>query len=183
MRLLPAAGAALLTAGNLHAACWTTPETVAPVSFVASQAGAPIEGTFSRYSGTLCLPTTGKPGNAAVEIDTASIDMGLPEFNAEMRGPLFFASERWPTATYVAEAIEALGESRYRFTGTLTIRDISRPLTTDLELKNSGTTLDVNGKIALKRLEFDLGTGEWADTRWVGGEVTVELATSLIPTP
>ena len=78
---------------------------------------------------------------------------------------------------------EALGESRYRFTGTLTIRDISRPLTTDLELKNSGTTLDVNGKIALKRLEFDLGTGEWADTRWVGGEVTVELATSLIPTP
>ena len=182
MRTLPGAGAALL-AGSLHAACWTTSEPVAAVTFVASQAGAPIRGTFSRYRGTLCLPTAGDAGSAMVEIDTASIDMGLPEFNAEMRGPLFFESERWPTATYAAETIEALGDDAYRFTGTLSIRDISRPLSTELTLTSSGPTLEVSGAITLNRLDFDLGTGEWADTRWVGNEVTVQLDTSLEPRP
>lgn len=173
--------ALLVIAGTLHAGCWTTPPTLTPVTFAASQAGAPIEGTFSRYAGRLCLPEDGNEGLASVEIETASIDMGLPEFNAEMRGPLFFDSDRWPLARFEAERLEALGNDRYRVSGTLTIRDLSRPLTAELTLREAGGRLEATGDIPLQRLDFDLGTGEWADTRWVGNDVTVQLDTELVP--
>jgi len=168
-------------AGNLQASCWQTGENLDPVWFTASQTGAPIQGNFSAYKGTLCLPDGERSGSASVEIETASIDMGLPEFNAEMRGPLFFDSQRWPTASFAADQIEAQGGDAYRVTGTLTMRDISKPVTTVLTLTRQGEILQVSGEITLSRLAFDIGTGEWADTQWVGDQVTITLANTLIP--
>ena len=168
-------------ASSLQAQCWQTPESVDPVQFAASQSGAPILGSFSIYRGTLCLPGGEDKGSARVDIDTASIDMGLPEFNEEMRGALFFDSERWPTASFAADRLEQTDGDLYRVTGTLTIRDISKPLTTVLELTPQGEKLRVSGEITLSRLAFDIGTGEWADTQWVGDQVTIKLANILIP--
>lgn len=171
----------LTVAGNLQARCWQTAASVEPVLFTASQTGAPIQGSFSVYQGSLCLPEAESGGSASVEIQTASIDMGLPEFNAEMRGPLFFESNRWPTAVFSADDIEQEGDNTYRVTGTLTIRDVSKPLTVTLTLTPQGENLHVSGALRLSRLAFDIGTGEWADTQWVGDEVIIALNNTLVP--
>jgi len=168
-------------AGNLQARCWQTADDVEPVRFTASQTGAPINGSFSVYRGQLCLPGKDDSGSASVEIETASIDMGLPEFDAEMRGELFFNSARWPTAKFTADRLEPEANDRYRISGTLTIRDISRPLTTKLTFTPQDERLRVTGEISLSRLAFDIGIGEWRDTQWVGDEVTITLDNLLVP--
>jgi polyisoprenoid-binding protein YceI len=173
----------LLTALELQAQCWRPADSSEPVRFTASQSGAPIVGAFGIYRGKICLPSQTDKGSASVEVETASIDMGPEEFNAQMRGPLFFYSAQWPTASFTADQVEAAGGNSYRFSGTLTIRDISRPLTSVIKLTPEGDHLRATGEIRLSRLEFDIGTGEWADTRWVGDEVTITLDNRLVPAP
>jgi polyisoprenoid-binding protein YceI len=169
-----------LSATGVAAECWQTPDDPSPLRFVASQAGAPIEGSFGRYSGRLCLPSAQGPGSASVEIDTSSIDMGTPEFDAEMRGPLFLAVSDWPTAEFAADTIVAGGEGRYQVSGELRIRDITLPLTTEFGADMRADTLHIVAEVPFDRLDFDLGLGEWQDTTWVGAEVTVKVDTLLV---
>jgi polyisoprenoid-binding protein YceI len=168
-------------AGAAHAACWQTTDKPPPVTFTATQAGAPITGRFLEYQGRLCLPDAGGSGQASVDIRTGSIDMGMPEFDKEMRGPLWFDSERWPRAEFRASRVEHLDGNRYRISGELTIRDVTRPFSAEVELNPGSDSLHVAGDVELSRLAFDVGTGEWSDTRWVGDKVTVHLSTTLSP--
>jgi polyisoprenoid-binding protein YceI len=174
-------GGLLALSAGARAGCWLTPAEPSPLGIVASQAGAPISGAFTRYSGRLCLPDAGQPGSARVEIDTASIDMGTPEFDAEMRGPLFLDVSSWPTAEFIAESVTPLGEDRYRVTGALRIRDITLPLTSEFTTRAVDGGLRVSAEVIINRLDFDLGLGEWQDTRWVGAEVTIRAEADLVP--
>lgn len=173
--------ALIAAAGAAHAACWQTTETPPPVTFTATQAGAPINGRFLEYQGRLCLPDADGSGRAEVDINTGSIDMGVPEFDAEMRGPLWFDSKRWPRAEFRADRVEHVDGNRYRISGKLTIRDVTRPFSAEVEVTPAADTLEVAGQIELSRLAFDVGHGEWSDTRWVGDKVTVHLSTTLSP--
>jgi polyisoprenoid-binding protein YceI len=37
----------------------------------------------------------------------------------------------------------------------------------------------VSGTLTINRLDYGIGTGEWADTRWLGGEVKVDFRATL----
>jgi len=177
----PIPAAPIPAAGAAPTGCWQTTNDPPPVTFTATQAGAPITGRFLHYEGRLCLPDGDGSGQAKVDISTGSIDMGMSEFDKEMRGPLWFDSERWPRAEFRADRVEHLDGNRYRISGELTIRDITRPFSAEVELNPTSGSLDVAGDVELSRLAFDLGTGEWSDTRWVGDEVTVHVSTTLAP--
>lgn len=164
-----------------HAACWRTPEDVEGISIIASQAGAPVTGHFRRFQGRLCLPDESTPGAGRVDIETASIDMGMPEFDAELRGPLFLDATQWPNASFVARRIEPEGPDHYRVTGDLTLRDVTREVQTEFEAKPNGARLALATEFSIQRLDYDIGLGEWQDTEWVGNEVTVKIDTVLVP--
>jgi polyisoprenoid-binding protein YceI len=171
----------LASAAGANADCWVTPAEPPPLRFEASQAGAPVNGSFTRYSGRLCLPDGDRAGSARLEIDTASIDMGTPEFDEEMRGPLVLSVSRWPNAEFVAESVTDLGGHRYRVTGALRIRDITLPLTTEFSTRPGEGALDLSAETHINRLDFDLGLGEWQDTRWVGADVRIVADARLVP--
>ena len=173
--------ATLSVSGIAHARCFETTPGEGSLTFTATSAGAPTRGEFTTYRGTLCLPEDLADASALIEIETQSIDMGLPEFDAEMRGPLFFDSPRWPLARFEATRITALTTTRYRAEGNLTIRDVTRPLTTEFDAAPAGDGLEVSGAFSLDRLDFDLGLGEWQDTAWVGAEVMVAVEAKLAP--
>jgi polyisoprenoid-binding protein YceI len=37
----------------------------------------------------------------------------------------------------------------------------------------------VSGTLTVNRLDYGIGTGEWADTRWLAGEVKVDFRAAL----
>jgi polyisoprenoid-binding protein YceI len=57
--------------------------------------------------------------------------------------------------------------------GTLTLRGVSRPVTLAVRFapQGNGAILDVS--TTLKRLDFGIGGGDWADTSMIGNDVTV----------
>jgi polyisoprenoid-binding protein YceI len=151
------------------------------VTFIAEQAGAAVEGRFKSFNGRLCVDEAApKQNSVMLRIDTASVDMGLPEFDEAMRGADFLDAARWPASTFRGTQLKALGGNKYAVSGQLTIRDRTHPITVPFELKRSGGNATLIGETVIARLDYDLGLGEWSDTRWVGANVTVKLNVRLI---
>jgi polyisoprenoid-binding protein YceI len=90
-----------------------------------------------------------------VLVKTASIDTGAPDRDTHLRSGDFFESEKYPEARFVPTSVKAAGENRYRVSGDLTIRDVTRPveLTATLEGQvndpwgNARTGVTVEGEI------------------------------------
>ncbi len=173
------AAALLLSPLIAVANCWQPQLEAGALRFTAIQAGAPLAGEFSRYGGRIQLPGTNSAGRIAVTVDTASVDTQLPELDELLRGPLFFASERWPQAHFDSDQIEVLGDSRYRASGLLRIRGIERPFHAEFTFSITNDKARLRGRTTLQRLDHDLGLEEWQDTQWVGNAVQVKVDVPL----
>ncbi|MEU1281641.1 YceI family protein [Streptomyces sp. NPDC005805] len=123
-----------------------------------------VRGAFGAFEGTLNLDG-GDPARstASIDADIASIDTGIADRDAHLRGADFFDAETFPKMTFRSTSAEQLGGDTYRITGDLTIRDVTRPLSVDLEFQGSAT--DVYGN---ERVGFEGGAeilrSEWGLT-------------------
>ena len=83
-----------------------------------------------------------------VSIDAASIDTGVADRDAHLRGPDFFDSEEYPKITFRGESIEGnppkTEGDRFRVVGNLIIRDSN--LEVVLECEYQGRGIDPWGK-------------------------------------
>jgi polyisoprenoid-binding protein YceI len=182
------AAAALILAGLLanraiHAACWIPVPAAGKISFQVSQAGAPLQGTFSKYDGQICLdPDNVAASRIQVHVATASVDTQLPELDEALRGDDFFAVSRWPQATFVSDSVRSLGQNRYEVKGKLTLRDVTRSIDVPFTFDQvAGGNARLTGKLSIQRLDYHIGLGQWADTRWVGNSVDVSFSVTLKP--
>ncbi|MEU5238229.1 YceI family protein [Streptomyces lydicus] len=120
-----------------------------------------VRGTFGAYEGTLALDGTDPSRSAAsLDIEIASIDTGIADRDAHLRGADFFDAENFPQMTFRSTAAERVAGDRYRITGDLTLRGVTKPLTIDLEFNGSAT--DVYGA---QRVGFE-GSAEILRSDW-----------------
>ncbi|MFC8271489.1 YceI family protein [Streptomyces sp. NPDC057271] len=120
-----------------------------------------VRGSFGDHEGTLRLDGS-NPGASAASIDIriASVDTGIGDRDAHLRSGDFFDAERFPLMTFRSTEAEHLGGDRYRMTGDLTIKDVTRPLSLDLEF--NGTATDPYGN---ERVGFE-GSAEILRSDW-----------------
>ena len=165
------------------AECWRPEPAPSKVVFVASQAGAPFEGAFRKFSGCICLdPANLEAGNIDITIDTAAVDTGIPEFDDALRGADFFDTARWPTAHFASTGIKSMGVGKYSVRGRFTLRDITREIEVPFSMAPAqGGGMQLTGETVIKRLDYDIGLGEWRDTRWVGDDVVLRFDVALMP--
>ena len=96
-----------------------------------------VRGRFKKVSGTVETAADGTVKAIEAQIDAASIDTGEPKRDAHLRSGDFFDAERFPTLTFRSTRITPRGNGRYLISGTLTIRDETRPVTFDVETSSS----------------------------------------------
>ena len=105
-----------------------------------------VKGRFRGVEGTLRIDEA-KPeaSEVSVTIDVASVDTGVEMRDADLRSDNFFSADRFPTITFRSTRIErAENAPTWRVTGDLTIRDVTRPVT--LEVEFDGRGVDAYGK-------------------------------------
>ena len=168
---------ALLASPLVHAVEY---QTVLPkqssIQFAYQQMGVSIDGHFKRFAVQMQFdPARPETARAKIEIDLASIDAGSPEADEESAGKLWFNSKTYPKATFVASQIKALGNQRYEMRGTLTLKGRSRELAVPVTYKPAGNTAIFDGAFILKRLDFAIGEGMWADVSTVANDVPVKF--------
>jgi hypothetical protein len=81
-----------------------------------------------------------------------------------MRGDAFFDAAKFAQAHYTATQFRALGGNRYAADGTLSLHGVTKPVTLTFTWA-SGAQPVLEGKATVNRLDFGIGSGDWADTR------------------
>lgn len=166
---------ALLAAPAAHALEYTT---VLPkqshVQFEFRQMGVPIKGGFKRFAVRMAFdPAKPEAARATIEIDLASIDAGSAEADEESAGKLWFNRSVYPKATFVASQVRALGANRFELRGTLTLKGRSREIVIPVTYAPGKAAATFDGSFVLRRLDFGIGEGLWADVATVANEVPV----------
>jgi polyisoprenoid-binding protein YceI len=136
-------------------------------------------GIFKKFDAT--VETEGDEfTNAKVffEADVNSIDTKNEQRDAHLKSDDFFNAEQFPKMTFKSTGIEKNGEGEYTLKGDLTIRDITKQITLDVDY--NGSTKDpwgferagfeVTGKI--NRKEYGL---KWSAVTEAGGLVVDDI--------
>ncbi|MFE5617656.1 YceI family protein [Streptomyces sp. NPDC056524] len=120
-----------------------------------------VRGSFGDHEGTLQLDGS-NPGASAASIDIkiSSVDTGIGDRDTHLRSGDFFDAEQFPLMTFRSTEAEQLGGDKYRMTGDLTIKDVTKPLSIDLEF--NGTATDPYG---IERVGFE-GSAEILRSDW-----------------
>lgn len=145
------------------------------VTFTAKQVGVPLEGRFKRFDAQIALdPKQPQTGKVSIGIELGSVAISA-ETDGELAQAPWFNTAKFPKATFTSTAIKALGGGRFEVAGTLTIKGQARPLVVPVTLTQAGGQTTATGSFTLKRLDFKVGEGEWADTSVVANEVQVRF--------
>jgi len=165
-------------AASARAECWAPRASDGQVGFTARQAGAAFRGRFTSFAGEVCI---GEQGRIRVAVRTASVDTRLPELDEALRGPEFFDVRRWPQASFESDAVKALGGGRYEAAGKLTIRDVTRSVAVPFTLRPEAGAgrARLEARTMLQRLDYGVGVGQWADTRWLDDAVELSIVLTL----
>jgi polyisoprenoid-binding protein YceI len=142
-----------------------------------------VRGTLAIADGTLDIDGE-HPERSTVEVrlDAASINTGLEARDAHLRSADFLDAQTFPYLTFRSTAIETHRDD-HRLHGELTIRDVTRPVTLDLEFGGvvpnlqGGRRAAFNATTKINREDFGLTwnvaleQGGWL----VGKEIKVEI--------
>jgi polyisoprenoid-binding protein YceI len=149
------------------------------VTFTAKQVGVPMDGRFKRFDAQIALdPKQPQNGKVSIGIELGSVSLE-PATDAELLKPEWFNTAKFPKATFVSTAIKATGAGRFDVSGKLSIKGQQRDLTVPVVLAAAGGNTVATGSFALKRLDFKVGDGDWADTSVVANDVQVKFKLTL----
>jgi polyisoprenoid-binding protein YceI len=146
------------------------------VSATFKQMNVPIESKFKKFTAAIDYDAA-KPdaSKATVEVDTASLDMGDPDYNKEVAKKEWFNAAQFPKATFVSSSIKAAGAGKLTVTGKLTVKGKTSDVTFPLTVKTEGGKQVFDGALPIKRLTYNIGEGEWKDTSMVADEVVLKF--------
>ena len=169
-------GAVLSTASPLAAAQQKLLPQQSEVAFGIRQMGVPVEGRFRRFDAQVALDSK-KPeaGKVSITIDTASASFGVADVDDELPKPIWFGTAKFPQATFQSTAIKAIGSGRLDVAGKLTVKGSARDVVVPVTLAQAGGTTTASGSFTIRRLDFKIGEGEWADTSMVANDVQVRF--------
>lgn len=164
---------ALALPGLATAADYTVQPASSTLGFSNTFQGESFNGQFGQWTAAISYD----PANLAaskfdVEVTLASVKTGDSDRDGALPGADFFDTAKFPKAHFVTTGFRQSG-GKVIADGTLTLRGVSKPVSLEVTFKpqGSGATLDVTGTV--KRLDFNVGTGDYADTSVIGGEVKV----------
>jgi polyisoprenoid-binding protein YceI len=169
--------AALAVAASAHAEEFNVVQAdKSSVAFVFRQMNVPVDGRFRKFAAQLRFdPAKPATASAAIDIDLASIDAGSPEANDEVASKLWFNTKQFPSARFVASAIRPLGGNRYEAVGKLTIKGRTQDITAPFTFNGQGRAGIAEGALVIKRADFGIGEGVWADVGTVANEVQIKF--------
>jgi polyisoprenoid-binding protein YceI len=96
---------------------------------------ATVRGVFDGPTGSVTFDPKDIPGTLKVDatFNTKSINTHNAERDGDLRSGLFLDVAKFPTMKFVSRKTEAAGPGRYKVTGDLTLRGVTREVVLDVE--------------------------------------------------
>ncbi len=157
--------------------CYTADAADGEVTFRVMQRGAPYTGNFLRFAGEACF-VKDRLTRIDATLDPSSVDTGLPELDAGLKGVDFFDVREFPSVTFASTSVQPQGNAQLT-RGTLEIKGNRREVEVLLRTRPQGGKMSLSGSFTLDRLQFGIGMGEWTNTKWLGAEVRININATL----
>lgn len=148
-----------------------------------------VRGQFDHFEGTVDLDEN-NPENTRVrvEIDAASINTRENQRDTHLRSADFLDAEKYPKIIFESTRVERTGENTARLHGNLTIRDITHPVTLDVEYIGQAkspwgaTSAGFNAQTKINRKDWNLTWNQALETGGVlvGDEIKIAIELELI---
>ena len=93
-----------------------------------------VRGDFGKTTGTLTLDEQ-DPTKSTIEatIDVSSINTRNQKRDDHLKSPDFFDATTYPTMTFKSKKVEAAGEGKFKVTGDLTLRGVTKEIVLNVE--------------------------------------------------
>lgn len=136
---------------------------------------------FSDIQGTISVDNA-KPADSSVNvtIPLASLNTNVKALDEHLKTPDFFDAEKYPNITFKSTKVQALGKNKYKITGNLTVKDVTKPVVLDAVLNKQGVhpmskaqSIGFNATTSFNRSAF--GVGAYVPN--VGDKITVNITT------
>lgn len=173
--------AALLAAGPLHAADYV--QASGALTFASQYQGEVFTGQFPGFRTTLTFdPKAPKAAKLDVTIPLAGATTRNGDRDSTLQSADFFNVGKFAQARYTANGFRPLGGNKYAADGTLTLRGVSKPVTLTFTW-TPGAQPVLAGKATVKRLDFGVGGGDWADIELIPNAVAISTKVTFSPAP
>jgi polyisoprenoid-binding protein YceI len=160
------------------------------IGFVARHAMvSKVRGSFDDFEGTLHIDGE-NPANSwvRVTIQAKSIDTRNAQRDDHLRSNDFLDMNNYPEITFVSTAVEPVGDDKFRVTGDLTLRGVTRPVALDVEYTGTATDSFGNARVGfegsaqINRKDFGVNWNALLEGGgvMVSDKVTVEVEVSAI---
>jgi polyisoprenoid-binding protein YceI len=180
----PALTAAALVAMMAAAPAFAADYVQAPGStlvFASKYDGEVFTGKFANFTTTLSFdPANLATSKLDVVIPLAGASTGNGDRDSTLASGDFFNVAKFAQARYTANRFRSLGGNQYAADGNLSLRGVSEPVTLTFTW-TPGVQPVLSGKATVKRLDFGVGSGDWADTSNIPNEVAVSTKVVFKP--
>ncbi len=167
---------------TLHSATaetkWTVDKAHSSVKFTVTHLViSEVEGSFKVFDGTM---THSKPDYSDAKInftiDVSSINTDNEGRDKHLKSDDFFGAVSYPQIKFEGTAFTPQGGNKYKLTGNLTVKDVTKPVTWDVTYGGTavarGTTkAGFKAKTTINRFDYNL---KWNNMTEAGGLVVGE---------
>jgi polyisoprenoid-binding protein YceI len=177
MKIVPGwlcVAAMLVFATPAMAKPWQVDAAHSTLTFTNTYQDVSYTGQFRRFTAKIDYdPIDPSHAKFDVSVDITSLDTQNAERDHTALGADFFDATKFPRAHFVTTSFRKTADGKVVADGTLTLRGISKPVTLDVTFSPRGDTATLDVTARLKRLDFGIGAGQWADPSMIGNGVTV----------
>ncbi|OOG42494.1 YceI family protein [Rhodanobacter sp. C05] len=163
------------------AADYSVQPAASTLGFSGSFQGASFNGQFGQWTAAVSYDAAKLASSKFdVNVTLASVKTGDKDRDGALPGSDFFNVAKFPQAHFVTTGFRQNG-AQVIADGNLTLRGVTKPVSLVVTFKpqGNGATLDVAGTV--KRLDFGVGTGDYADTSVIGADVKINAHLQLAP--
>lgn len=160
-----------------HAVEFTTVQTdKSSLVFGFKQMNVAMEGRFKKFAVQMKFdPAKAASAKVSLDVDLASIDTGSTEGDDEVAGKQWFNTKAFPVAHFSSSSVKALGGNRYEVAGQLSIKGRTQLVSAPTTVSIQGNAATFDGAFVIKRADFAIGEGPWADFGTVANEIQIKF--------
>ena len=147
--------------------------TGSTLQFQGAQQGEKFVGAIRAYDAKIAFDPADTAGSAFdVSMQLKTIDSKSPERDQAMQTVDWFDTAHFPLATFRTVAFRSAGTG-WVADADLSIKGRTKRIAFPFQFQKTTSGAVLDAKVALDRLDFGLGAGEWADDSMVGHRVEV----------
>ncbi len=156
----------VLATASVFAQTWTSDKAHSKLGFTVTHMGiSDVDGAFKDFEAKI---TASKEdfSDAVIELSakTASIDTDFEMRDNHLKQADMFDAEKHPTLTFKSTSVQKVADKKFKVTGDLTLKGVTKTVTLDLTLGGVATNPRSQKKVAgfkatgtIKRTDFGVG--------------------------